>query len=108
MFSANEIKNAVDMYNLMKKDLHTLLVKKSFAPLDYEGKIANNGSGVVYIEYGINDDRESYEALIEAGKIIENMMKIDVRLWNKTQRIKYIEVAPDHWCGVMVMEILFV
>ena len=35
MLDNNEIKNAVNMYETMKRDLHNHLVKKCESPLDY-------------------------------------------------------------------------
>ena len=102
----NEIINAINFYQVLKKDLHTMLIKSSKTPLDYEGNLTEEG----HIEYQINEehrDREMHRALIDAGILLESMLKNDVRLWDKTQGIEYIEVAPDHRCEIIVLEVLF-
>ena len=102
----NEIINAINFYQVLKKDLHTMLIKSSKTPLDYEGNLIEEG----HIEYQINEehrDREMHRVLINAGILLESMLKNDVRLWDKTQGIAYIEVAPDHRCEIIVLEVLF-
>ena len=102
----NEIINAINFYQVLKKDLHTMLIKSSKTPLDYEGNLTEEG----HIEYQINEehrDREMHRALINAGILLESMLKNDVRLWDKTQGIESIEVAPDHRCETIVLEVRF-
>ena len=105
----NEIINAINFYQVLKKDLHTLLIKSSKTPLDYEGTLTEEG----HIEYQIHEehrDREMHRALINAGILLESMLKNDVRLWDKTQgieNIESIEVAPDHRCETIVLEVRF-
>ena len=102
----NEIINAINFYQVLKKDLHTMIVKGSKNPLDYEGTLTEKGR----IEYQINEEdqsKEMHRALINVGILLENMLKNDVRLWDKTQGIAYIEVAPDHRCEIIVLEVLF-
>ena len=106
MSISNEIINAINFYQVLKKDLHTLLIKNSKTPLDYEGTLTEEG----HIEYQINEehrDREMHRALIDAGIILESMLKNDVRLWDKTQGVESIEVAPDHRCETIVLEVRF-
>ena len=102
----NKIINAVNFYQVLKKDLHTMLIKSSKTPLDYEGNLTGEG----YIEYPINEehrDREMYRALINTSILLESMLKNDVRLWDKTQGIESIEVTPDHRCETIVLEVRF-
>ena len=105
MYIDNEFINAVNFYQVIKKDLHTMLIKGSKNPLDYEGTLTEGG-----VEYQINEehrDREMHRALIDAGILLESMLKNDVRLWDKTQGIESIEVAPDHRCETIVLEVRF-
>ena len=102
----NEIINAINFYQVLKKDLHTMIVKGSKTPLDYEGNLTEEG----HIEYQINEEdqsKEMHRALIDIGMLLESMLKNDVRLWDKTQGIAYIEVAPDHRCETIVLEVRF-
>ena len=105
----NEIQNAIAFYQVLKKDLYTLLVKKSKAPFDYEGKLcaANNGW---YVKYPITEehqDSEMYHALVKVGILLESMVKNDVQLWDKTQGIEMIRVAPDYRCENIILDVRF-
>ena len=109
MFTANEIQNAIRFYEVLKKDLHTLLVKGSISPLDFDGNIEIHPY-ITALTYPINEkeqSEETHDMLLKASALMENMLKIDLRLWNKTQGIKWLEVAPDHRCETVVMEIGF-
>ena len=109
MFSNTEIKSAVNFYTVLKKDLHTLLVKERKSPLDYEGAITVCPC-ITSFEYSVqeeNQNSKTYHALVDASVLIENMLKVDVQLWGKTRGIKCIEVGPDHRCEKVVMEIVF-
>ena len=104
-----EIKNAVVAYSVMKRDLHTLLVKESKTPLDFIGEIEVHPYFVT-LTYPIEErkqSRETYHAVVDASVLLENMLKDDIRLWEKTQGIKWLEIAPDHRCETVVMEIGF-
>ena len=104
----NEIKNAVIAYSIMKRDLHTL-VEGSKSPLDYIGEIEVHPHFTEFT-YPIEEhqkSREVYDAMVSISSLIENMLKDDIRLWGKTQNIKWIQVAPDHRGETVVMEIGF-
>ena len=106
---STETKNAIKFYEILKKDLHTLLVEGGKSPLDYEG-IAELYPDFVSLQYPIQEkdqSRKMYNALLDIGEAISNMLKGDVRIWGKTQGIKSIEIAPDHRCELVIMEIIF-
>ena len=106
----NEIKNASIAYSVMKRDLHTLLVKESKSPIDYIGKIEVHPYFVTLtypIEEGNKQSRETYHAVVDVSVLLENMLKDDLRLWEKTSGLKWLEIAPDHRCETVVMEIGF-
>ena len=103
-----EIKNAVVAYSVMKRDLHTL-VEGSKSPLDYIGEIEEHPH-ITSFTYPIEEERQNrevYHALVSIGILIENMLKEDLRIWGKTRGIRCIEIAPDHRCETVVMEIIF-
>ena len=105
----NEIIGAVNFYQVLKKDLHTMLVKKSEAPFDYEGKLFTVDNGW-YIKYPINEEQQSsemYHALTSVGILLESMLKNDVQLWDKTQGIRMIKVAPDYRCESIILDVSF-
>ena len=105
----NEIKNASIAYSVMKRDLHTLLVKESKSPIDYIGKIEVHPYFVT-LTYPIEENkqsRETYHTVVDVSVLLENMLKDDLRLWEKTSGLKWLEVAPDHRCETVVMEIGF-
>ena len=109
MFNSNEIQNAIAFYEVLKTDLNTLLVKGSKSPLDYLGEIETQPYAVT-IEYQIsepNQNRETFDLLLDVGVILEHMVKTDIRLWDKTSGIRTLVVAPDHRCKKMVLEIVF-
>ena len=109
MFATNEIQNAIRFYEVLKKDLHTLLVKGSISPLDFDGEIVIHPY-ITTFTYPINEkeqSEETHDMLLKSSALMENMLKSDLRLWNKTQGIKWLEVAPDHRCETVVMEIGF-
>ena len=109
MFAANEIQNAIRFYEVLKKDLHTLLVKGSISPLDFDGdiKIQPYFTSFTYVINEKEQSKETHDILLKSSVLIENMLKSDLRLWGKTQGIKWLEVAPDHRCETVVMEIGF-
>ena len=108
MLDNNEIKNAVNMYETMKRDLHNHLVKKCESPLDYTGEFTVLPYCVTF-EYPIkeNKNREVHDMLLDMGVAIKNMLKTDIAIWGKTRGIKSLEVAPDPGCHEMIVEILY-
>ena len=109
MSTNTEIKNVINAYNIMKADLHTLLVKGSKSPLDYDG-IANIEPEVVSFEYPINEANQSkktYDMLFDIGDALANMLKADLRLWNKTSGIRALVVAPDRRCETVILEVWY-
>ena len=105
MFTANEINNAAKFYQIIKKDLHTVMVKKSASPLDYDGMVSIYPKTTT-ISYSITDEC-SYQLLADLCTCIEDMLKFDLRLWGTTQGIERIEVAPSLTCDVVVLELFF-
>ena len=106
----NEIKNASIAYSVMKRDLHTLLVKESKSPIDYIGEIEVHPYFVTLTYPMIEENkqsRETYHAVVDVSVLLENMLKDDLRLWEKTSGLKWLEIAPDHRCETVVMEIGF-
>ena len=109
MLKNKEIQSAVNFYAVLKKDLHTLLVKESKSPIDYIGKIEVHPYFVT-LTYPIEENkqnRETYHAVVDVSMLLENMLKDDLRLWEKTSGLKWLEIAPDHRCETVVMEIGF-
>ena len=109
MFSNTEIKNVINAYNVMKGDLHSLMVKDMKSPLDYEGVVELHPD-IATIAYPINEKnqtRETYHALMDIGMGIESLLKTDLRLWGKTQGVKSLEVAPDRRCETIILEVIF-
>ena len=109
MFATNEIQNAIRFYEVLKKDLHTLLVKGSIAPLDFDGDIEIQPY-ITSFTYTINEkeqSKETHDILLKSSALMENMLKNDLRLWEKTSGLKWLEIAPDHRCETVVMEIGF-
>ena len=85
--STFNIVNGIRLYETIKKDLHTLLVKESREVFDYEGNVEIEAERVEF-EYdpsiAFNMD---YDSSITIVKTIKYMLKHDIMLWDKTQGI---------------------
>ena len=85
--STFNIVNGIRLYETIKKDLHTLLVKESKEVFDYEGDVEME-AGLVKFEYepsiALNMD---YDSSITIVRTIKYMLKHDIMLWGKTQGI---------------------
>ena len=90
--STFNIVNGIRLYETIKKDLHTLLVKESREVFDYEGNIEMESERVEF-EYepsiAINMD---YDSSITIVRTIKYMLKHDIMLWGKTQGISKLFV----------------
>ena len=85
--STFNIVNGIRLYETIKKDLHTLLVKESREVFDYEGNVEIEAERVEF-EYdpsiAFNMD---YDSSITIVRTIKYMLKHDIMLWDKTQGI---------------------
>ena len=85
--STFNIVNGIRLYETIKKDLHTLLVKESREVFDYEGNVEIEAERVEF-EYdpsiAFNMD---YDSSITIVRTIKYMLKHDIMLWGKTQGI---------------------
>ena len=90
--STFNIVNGIRLYETIKKDLHTLLVKESRKVFDYEGNVEMESDRVEF-EYdpsiAINMD---YDSSITIVRTIKYMLKHDIMLWGKTQGISKLFV----------------
>ena len=90
--STFNIVNGIRLYETIKKDLHTLLVKESREVFDYEGNAEIEAERVEF-EYdpsiAFNMD---YDSSITIVKTIKYMLKHDIMLWDKTQGISKLFV----------------
>ena len=81
------IVNGIRLYETIKKDLYTLLVKESKEVFDYEGNVEMEAERVEF-EYepsvAFNMD---YDSSITIVRTIKYMLKHDIMLWDKTQGI---------------------
>ena len=90
--STFNIVNGIRLYETIKKDLHTLLVKESKEVFDYEGNVEMEAERVEF-EYepsiAFNMD---YDSSITIVRTIKYMLKHDIMLWDKTQGISKLFV----------------
>ena len=90
--STFNIVNGIRLYETIKKDLHTLLVKESREVFDYEGNVEIEAERVEF-EYdpsiAFNMD---YDSSITIVRTIKCMLKHDIMLWDKTQGISKLFV----------------
>ena len=82
----------IRLYETMKKDLYTLLIKESREAFNYEGNVEMEADRVEF-EYepsiGFNVD---YDSSITIVRTIKYMLKHDIMLWDKTQGISKLFV----------------
>ena len=95
--NTSSIIEAIRLYEIIKKDLNTLLVKESKRLLDYDGEIEGDEikDDCVRLEYRANLklDDNSFRKL---GYFLEDLIKHDIVLWSKTERIRKLYLfAPD-------------
>lgn len=90
--SAFTVVNGIRLYETIKKDLYTLLVKDSREVFDYEGSVEIETERVEF-EYepsiAFNID---YDSSITIVRTIKCMLKHDIMLWDKTQGISKLFV----------------
>ena len=96
----------IRLYETMKKDLYTLLIKESKEVFDYDGnvKIEADRAEFEYEPYiGFNVD---YDSSITIVRTIKYMLKHDIMLWDKTQGISKLFVLSMRFrddCGFKVL-----
>ena len=82
----------IRLYETMKKDLYTLLIKESREAFDYEGNVEMEADRAEF-EYepfiGFNVEYDSSIAIV---RTIKCMLKHDIMLWDKTQGISKLFV----------------
>lgn len=82
----------IRLYETIKKDLHTLLIKESREAFDYDGNVEIETDRAEF-EYepsiGVNVD---YDSSITIVRTIKYMLKHDIMLWGKTQGISKLFV----------------
>ena len=89
----------IQTYEVLKKDLHTLLIKGSITPLDYEGKVEFRDTSTTALRYKYCNSNTAEEA-DKACSLLEGMIKTDLRIWDKTQGVEGITaVVVDNDCG---------
>ena len=90
--STFNIVNGIRLYETIKKDLNTLLVKESREVFDYEGNVEIEAERVEF-EYdpsiAFNMD---YDSSITIVRTIKCLLKHDIMLWGKTQEISKLFV----------------
>lgn len=90
--STSTVVNGIRLYETIKKDLYTLLVKESREVFDYEGNVEMEAERVEF-EYepsiAFNMD---YDSSITIVRTIKYMLKHDIMLWDKTQGISKLFV----------------
>ena len=90
--STFNIVNGIHLYETIKTDLYTLLVKESREVFDYEGNVEIEAERVEF-EYdpsiAFNMD---YDSSITIVRTIKYMLKHDIMLWDKTQGISKLFV----------------
>ena len=82
----------IRLYETIKKDLYTLLIKESREAFDYEGNVEIETDRAEFKyepSIGFNVD---YDSSITIVRTIKYMLKHDIMLWGKTQGISKLFV----------------
>ena len=89
---ANTI-SLIKTYESLKKDLFTLIVKESISPLDYNGKVEFREKKTTALRYSQTCHFSTPEEDETASSLLEDMLKSDLRIWNKTQGIERVSIV---------------
>ena len=90
----------IQTYEVLKKDVHTLMVKGSISPLDYEGKVEFRDKSTTALIYKYCNSNTTEETTDAFCSMLEGMIKTDLRIWDKTQGVEGITaVVVDNDCG---------
>ena len=97
MKSRNEINQGIMDAGLLKKDIHTLLVKKSEAPFDYTGELELcDKMAYLFYEPPTNPALKFIQKFSYSWcYTIKEMLKSDIKIWDKAQNISEISLVAD-------------
>ena len=97
MVEPTEIIDVIRFYEILKKDIHTLLVKKSKAPFDYTGELELcDKKAYLYYEPPTNPALKFIQKFSYAWCCtIREMLKSDIKIWDKAQNISEISLVAD-------------
>ena len=90
MVKIAEVYNVLRFYGILKKDVHTLLVKRSENPIDYEGRIDfYENIAELYYEYAFNSTFKFMQEMIKRNwhSVLNDLIRRDIQLWDKNQDI---------------------
>lgn len=98
MLDVHEIHNVLRFYEILKKDVYTLLVKKSKSITDYEGYL-DFYENTVNLQYApsIDSTFDFIQAMIKTNwySTMHDMIRRDIRLWEKNQDITNTSLVFD-------------
>lgn len=97
MVEPTEIIDVIRFYEVLKKDIHTLLVKKSKAPIDYTGELeVCDKKAYLYYEPPTNPALKFIQKFSYGWCCtIREMLKCDIKIWDKAQNISEISLVVD-------------
>lgn len=93
-----EVYNVLRFYGILKKDVHTLLVKRSENPIDYEGRIDfYENVAHLYYEPAFNSTFKFMQAMIKCNccSAMQDLIRRDIQLWDKNQDITNTSLVFD-------------
>ena len=85
-------------YGILKKDVHTLLVKRSKNPIDYKGRIDfYENIAHLYYEAAFDSTFTFIQSMIKHNwySVLNDMIRRDVQLWDKNQDITNTSLVFD-------------
>lgn len=97
MVEPTEIIDVIRFYEILKKDIHTLLVKKSKSPFDYTGELELcDKKAYLYYEPPTNPGLKFIQKISFLWCCtIKEMIKYDIKVWDKAQNISEISLLVD-------------
>ena len=95
MVEPTEIIDVIRFYEILKKDIHTLLVKKSEAPFDYTGELELcDKMAYLFYEPPTNPALKFIQKFSYSWcYTIKEMLKSDIKIWDKAQNISEISLV---------------
>ena len=97
MVEPTEIIDVIRFYEILKMDIHTLLVKKSKSPFDYTGELELcDKKAYLYYEPPTNPGLKFIQKISFLWCCtIKEMIKYDIKVWDKAQNISEISLLVD-------------
>ena len=105
-----EIMDVIIFYEILKKDVHALLVRKSKFQMDYKGKLRLCKKTAILTydcssSVGLNGILKIDNKWIS---ILKDMINADIMIWNKTSNISDMSLIYHDGCTKVIFAVNFI